>query len=69
MFVIPAPKGSSPHHPSFTSAAGTKEAHEIAVTIGKTLALVGWDLLTDSELFASVKAEWSEQMALTTSSA
>lgn len=62
MFTIPAPEGSSPHHPSFAEAAGTEEANEIALTTGKTLALVGWDVLTDDCFFNSVTREWSTKM-------
>ncbi|KAJ4515248.1 hypothetical protein HRR86_009061 [Exophiala dermatitidis] len=63
IFTIPAPEGASPHHPTFTSAAGTKEAHEITVVVGKALALVGWDVLTDNELLAASRSEWCEKMA------
>lgn len=63
VFTIPAPEGSSPHHASFTNAAGTKEAHDIAVVVGKSLALVGWDVLTDSELFEASRSEWSDKIA------
>ncbi|KAI1620705.1 amidohydrolase [Exophiala viscosa] len=63
IFTIPASEGSSPHHASFTSAAGTREAHDIAVTVGKALALVGWDVLTDDEVFEASKSEWFGKMA------
>lgn len=65
-FRIPASEGSSPHHPSFTSAAGTEAAHEIALLIGKSLAFVGYDVLADDDFHAAVKAEWSEKIAAST---
>ncbi|KAL4941181.1 hypothetical protein BDV06DRAFT_212848 [Aspergillus oleicola] len=58
MFAIPAPDGSFPHHPSFASAAGTDEAHAEAVIVGKVLALTGWDMVTNDELFEQTKGQW-----------
>ncbi|EXJ90892.1 hypothetical protein A1O1_03998 [Capronia coronata CBS 617.96] len=61
-FNIPAPEGISPHHASFASAAGTDEAHDIAVMIGKSLALVGLDVLTDETLYKAITAEWQDKV-------
>jgi len=58
MFSIPCPEKASPHHPSFAKAAGTTEAHEKALTVGKTLALVGWDVITDDAFFEQSRREW-----------
>ena len=63
MFVIPAREGASPHHPSFTEAAGMEEANEIALTIGKTLALVGWDVISDDAFYEAVKRDWQKKTA------
>ena len=63
MFSIPGPEGSFPHHPSFASAASTDEAHEEAVIVGKSLALVGWDMLADESLFATAKRQWEDDVA------
>ncbi len=68
IFVIPADKGSSTHHASFTSATGTKEAHDIAVMVGKTLALLGSDLLQDGEFLKAVKADWADKVAASSNS-
>ncbi|KAI9368125.1 hypothetical protein BJX61DRAFT_546824 [Aspergillus egyptiacus] len=58
MFAIPAPQGSFPHHPSFAAAAGTDEAHGEALVVGKTLALVGWDIAMDDVLFERTREQW-----------
>jgi hypothetical protein len=60
MFGIPADDGSFPHHPSFASAAGTDDAHEEAVIVGKSLALIGWEMITDDQLFEQAKKQWQE---------
>lgn len=62
MFGIPAPDGSFPHHPTFASAAGTDEAHEEAVVVGKSLALIGWEMLTDHQLYDKAKAQWEDSI-------
>lgn len=61
MFAIAAPNGTSPHHHSFTEAAGTEGAHERALETGKLLALVGWDVLTDDNFYEAVRADWVKQ--------
>ncbi|KAL3429236.1 hypothetical protein BDV09DRAFT_203154 [Aspergillus tetrazonus] len=60
IFAIPATNGSFLHHPSFASAAGTDEAHEEALVVGKTLGLVGWEMLTNDELFEQSKSQWQK---------
>lgn len=62
MFGIPTPEGSYPHHPSFTASAGTDEAHEEAIITGKGLALLGWDMMTNNELYSSAKSQWEGQI-------
>ena len=61
-FAVPTPEGCFLHHPSFTSCAGTDETHEEAITVGKGLALLGWDMLTDDKLFVAAKAQWEGQV-------
>ena len=58
MFGIPGPDGSFPHHPSFAAAAGTDDAHVEAVVVGKSLAMIGWEMITDEALFEQAKAQW-----------
>ncbi|KAF4123596.1 Metal-dependent amidase/aminoacylase/carboxypeptidase [Geosmithia morbida] len=62
MFSIGAPDGVFPHEPRFQAAAGTDKAHNEAVIVGASLALVGWDMLTDDNLFNIVKKEWDEDI-------
>ncbi|KAL4783346.1 hypothetical protein BJX76DRAFT_348658 [Aspergillus varians] len=60
MFGIPAADGSYPHHPSFAAAAGTDGAHGEAVVVGKSLALIGWEMLSDEVVFAQARKSWLE---------
>ncbi|RAK81159.1 M20 family metallopeptidase [Aspergillus fijiensis CBS 313.89] len=62
MFAIPAPDGCFPHHPSFTACAGTDEAHEEAIAVGKGLALLGWDMLSDEKLLTRAKSQWKSRL-------
>lgn len=58
MFGIPGPAGSYPHHPTFTSAAGTDEAHQEAIVVGKSLAMIGWDMINDDGMYEKAKSQW-----------
>ncbi|RAL12915.1 M20 family metallopeptidase [Aspergillus homomorphus CBS 101889] len=60
MLGITNEKGSFPYHPSFAAAAGTDSAHEEAVIVGKSLALIGWDMLTDDGLFEAARRQWQQ---------
>ncbi|TPX18597.1 uncharacterized protein E0L32_002454 [Thyridium curvatum] len=59
-FGIPCPDNVSGHHPSFTAAAGTKEAFDSAVRCGKGLALTGWEVITDHKIHEAVLADFEE---------
>ncbi|RFU27505.1 hypothetical protein B7463_g8821, partial [Scytalidium lignicola] len=63
VFGIPAPEGSFPHHPSFAAAAATDDAHREAIVAGKSLALVGWDMLTKENLYEAAKTQWESEIA------
>lgn len=63
MFGIPTPEGSFPHHPSFAAAAGTDEAHGEALVVGKSLALIGWDMITDDAMFETAYCQWKEEIS------
>ncbi|KAJ5611370.1 hypothetical protein N7510_008089 [Penicillium lagena] len=63
MFGIPTPENTFPHHPSFAAAAGTDEAHGEAVLVGKSLALIGWDMISDDALFQAAQQQWQEEIA------
>jgi hypothetical protein len=62
MFGIPTPDNTFPHHPSFTASAGTDEAHAEAIVVGKSLALIGWEMLNNDELFATAHQQWREEI-------
>ncbi|RAH44848.1 M20 family metallopeptidase [Aspergillus brunneoviolaceus CBS 621.78] len=59
-FSISAPPGCVPHHPSYTEAAGSDIAHQEAIRVGKALALLGWDMITNPELLEQARAELRE---------
>ncbi|EXJ83939.1 hypothetical protein A1O3_04606 [Capronia epimyces CBS 606.96] len=48
-FGIVASPGVQIHSAEFANAAGTAEAFAAAVSVGKALALVGWEILNDDE--------------------
>lgn len=60
MFAIPAPPTSFPHHPTFAAAAGTDEAHDEALIVGKSLALIGWDMVAEEALYEIALRQWRE---------
>ncbi|OJJ74419.1 hypothetical protein ASPBRDRAFT_72825 [Aspergillus brasiliensis CBS 101740] len=60
MFGITDEPGSFPHHPKFAAAAGTDYAHQEAVIVGKSLALIGWEMVTSDELFEIAQQQWKE---------
>ncbi|KAJ5159383.1 uncharacterized protein N7482_006387 [Penicillium canariense] len=62
MFGIPTPENTFPHHPTYTASAGTDEAHEEALIVGKSLALIGWDMITNDELFGNAYRQWKEEI-------
>ncbi|KAJ5128148.1 hypothetical protein N7448_008927 [Penicillium atrosanguineum] len=63
MFGIPTPDNTFPHHPDFAASAGTDEAHTEAVTVGKSLALTGWDMIMNDELYEMAHRQWQEEIA------
>lgn len=62
-FGIPTQENSFPHHPTFAAAAGTDEAHAEALIVGKSLALIGWDMLTNEGLYEKARQQWQEEIA------
>lgn len=62
-FTIPCEENTSMHHASFTRAAGTDEAHKIALKVGKSLAMTGWAVSSDKEFFKQVTQDWDEDVA------
>lgn len=62
MFGIPTPENTFPHHPTYTASAGTDEAHEEALIVGKALAMIGWDMITDDTLFETAHQQWKKEI-------
>ena len=60
--IPPGPEGGPPHTPDFVKAAGTREAFERALGVGKALAGTAVDVLTIPGLFEEVKAQWRRDM-------
>jgi len=60
MFGIPCEAGIKIHSREFATVAGTKEAFEIAIVVGKALAMTGWDILTKEGTFQNVKKDFEE---------
>jgi amidohydrolase len=60
MFGISCKPGINIHSAEFAEVAGTKEAFDMAVVVGKALALTGWNLLTQNELFFGAKRDFEE---------
>lgn len=58
MFAIADQEGLFLHHSSFATVAGTDTAHEEAVIVGKSLAMIGWEMLTEEGLFQTAKKQW-----------
>lgn len=62
-FGIPAPADAMPHQPKFEHAAGTDEAHEVAISCAKGMALLGWRVLTDDEVARGAVRDFNEKDA------
>jgi metal-dependent amidase/aminoacylase/carboxypeptidase family protein len=60
MFGLPDADGIFPHHASFAAAAGTDSSHEEAVVVGKSLALIGWEMVNDQAALEQVRSDFRE---------
>ncbi|KAI1377623.1 hypothetical protein F4677DRAFT_42949 [Hypoxylon crocopeplum] len=60
--IIPGPGGNGPHNPEFAKAAGTRDAFERCLRVGKALAGTAVDVLTKDGLLAEVKKEWQREI-------
>lgn len=49
-----------PHNAKFAQCASTDEALECAIKVGKSLALTGWEILTDDAMYNEVKHDFEE---------
>lgn len=62
MFAIPTKPGIGVHEYEFAAAAGTEEAFAASQRTSKVLALVGIELFTNNEFYASVKKGWETSL-------
>ncbi|KAI1860591.1 hypothetical protein JX265_009054 [Neoarthrinium moseri] len=60
--IVPGPGGNGPHNPEFADAAGTKDAFDRALRVGKALAGTAVDILATDGLLATVKEEWKKEI-------
>lgn len=60
--VIPGPGGNGPHNPEFAEAAGTRDAFQRALRVGKGLAGTAVDVLTTKGLLTAIKEEWKRDI-------
>ncbi|KAH7123073.1 hypothetical protein EDB81DRAFT_665755 [Dactylonectria macrodidyma] len=60
-FGIPAPKDAMPHQPRFAEAAGTDDAHSVAICCAKGMALLGWKVLVDDEVAKGAVRDFEEK--------
>jgi hypothetical protein len=51
---------TGPHTPEFTAAAGSPGAFEAALKVGRAMALVGWEILTNDESYSKVLADYQK---------
>ncbi|KAH8896697.1 hypothetical protein GQ53DRAFT_743312 [Thozetella sp. PMI_491] len=58
--IVPGPQGNGPHNPEFAEAAGTRDAFNRALRVGKGLAGTALDVLTEKGLLEAVKKEWRQ---------
>ncbi|CAI6089090.1 unnamed protein product [Clonostachys chloroleuca] len=61
--IVPGPNGMGPHNPEFAEAAGTSDAFYRAARVGKALAGVAADILTNQNLLRQVKRKWRDDLA------
>lgn len=60
-FAIPSEPGAFNHTPSFTNAAGTNKAHELAIITAKGMAIAGWTVLSDDDVAERVKKDFEDK--------
>lgn len=62
--IPPGEGGQGPHNPEFAAAAGTREAYEISLKVGKGLAAVAVDVFTKEGLLEEVTRAWRRDMGM-----
>ena len=59
-----APKGSSAHSREWLEKGKTESAHKAIIVAAKTMAGMGYDLLTDSSMLAKARIDYEKEAAL-----
>ncbi|KAJ5116665.1 amidohydrolase [Penicillium angulare] len=63
-YFIPTPPGTAMHTEAFRDAAKAEEAHSIAMSVGKGMAVVGLKILVDDGFAAEVKNHFEDDRKL-----
>ncbi len=61
-YIAIAPEGTPGHSKLFLEAAASPTAHDALILAAKSLALTGYDVLTDSKLLEQIKQEFREKV-------
>lgn len=60
--IVPGPEGQGPHNPEFAAAAGTRDAFERCLRVGKALAGTALDVLSQKKMLEEVQSAWKKDM-------
>ncbi|KAL1852091.1 hypothetical protein Daus18300_012303 [Diaporthe australafricana] len=60
--IAPGPGKQGPHNPEFAVSAGTRDAFERCLRVGKAMAGTALDVLSQKQLLQSVKSAWEKDM-------
>lgn len=60
--ITPGPGGQGPHNPEFADAAGTRDAFERCLRVGKAMAGTALDVLSERKMLKDVKYAWEKDM-------
>lgn len=60
--IVPGPGGQGPHNPEFADAAGTRDAFERCLRVGKAMAGTALDVLSEKKLLEDVQSSWRKDM-------
>lgn len=61
-FALPEAGTSNPHQEEFAVAAGKDSSHDMAVKVGKSLALTGYDIISDDKYYDQVYKDWQQDL-------
>lgn len=60
--IVPGPGEQGPHNPEFAVSAGTRDAFERCLRVGKALAGTALDVLTEQGMLQAVHSAWEKDM-------